>query len=119
MESKRRWKAVFYTTEAGRCPVLEAIRGLPETDRVEIGQTLRLVQQEGPAVGMPFTEQVTGEKGAVRVRVGRTRWRIFFTQLGRELVILHMFAKKTRAMPQHEIEIAERRRRDWLRREGR
>jgi len=80
MESKRRWKAVFYTTEAGRCPVLEAIRGLPETDRVEIGQTLRLVQQEGPAVGMPFTEQVTGEIGAVRVRVGRTRWRIFFTQ---------------------------------------
>jgi hypothetical protein len=35
---------VFYTTEAGRCPVLEAIRGLPKTDRVEIGQTLRLVQ---------------------------------------------------------------------------
>jgi phage-related protein len=39
--------------------------------------------------------------------------------LGPELVILHMFAKKTRAMPQHEIEIAKRRRKDWLRREGR
>jgi hypothetical protein len=36
-----------------------------------------------------------------------------------QLVILHMFAKETRAMPQHEIEIAERRRRDWLHREGR
>ena len=120
MESKRRWKAVFYTTEPGRCPVLEAIRGLPEADRVEIGQTLRLVQEEGPDIGMPFTEQVTGEIGAVRVRVGRTRWRIFFsTQHGRELVILHLFAKKTRAMPQHEIEIAERRRKHWLRREGR
>jgi len=29
MEKTRRWKAVFYTTEAGRCPVLEAIRALP------------------------------------------------------------------------------------------
>ena len=36
---------------------------------------------------------------------------------GRELVILHMFAKKTRTMPWHEIAVAERRRRDWLRRE--
>jgi len=40
---------------------------------VEIGQTLRLVQEEGPDIGMPFTEQVAGELGAVRVRVGRTR----------------------------------------------
>ena len=120
MESRRRWRAIFFTTEAGRCPVLEAIRGLPKADRVEIGQTLRLVQEEGPDIGMPFTEPVSGEIGAVRARVGRTRWRLpFFTQLGRELVILHMFAKKTRAMPQHEIEIAERRRKNWLRREGR
>jgi len=120
MQSRRRWRAIFYTTEAGRCPVLDAIRGLPKADRVEIGHTLRLVQEEGPDIGMPFTEQVSGELGAVRVRVGRTRWRIlFFAHLGRELVILHLFAKKTRAMPRHEIEIAERRRRDWLRREGR
>jgi len=120
MESKRRWKAVFYTTEAGRCPVLSAIRALPKADRVEIGQTLRLVQEEGPDIGMPFTEQVASELGAMRVRVGRTRWRIFFfAHVGRELVILHVFAKKTRTMPQREIQIAERRRRDWLRRERR
>jgi len=120
MQSRRRWKAIFYQTEAGRCPVLEAVRALPKADRVEIGQTLRLVQEEGPDIGMPFTERVTDEIGAVRVRVGRARWRIFFfTHLGRELVVLHMFAKKTRAMPQHEIEVAERRRREWLRRESR
>ena len=115
MASRRRWKVVFYTTEAGRCPVLEAIRGLPKTDRVEVGQTLRLVQEEGPGIGMPFTEPVTGELSVIRVRVGRTRWRLFFlAHLGTELVILHMFAKKTRALPQREIETAERRRRDWL-----
>jgi len=115
MRSRRRWKAVFYTTEAGRCPVLEAIRGLPKTDRVEIGHTLRPAQAAGPGAGMPFTEPVTGELSVIRVRVGRTRWRVFFfAHLGRELVILHMFAKKTRALPQREIETAERRRRDWL-----
>ena len=41
----------------------------------------------------------------------------FFAHRGRELVLLHMFAKKTRAMPRHEIALAERRRKDWLRRE--
>jgi phage-related protein len=85
---------------------------------VEIGHTLRLVQEEGPGIGMPFTEPVTGEIGAIRVRVGRARWRIlFFAHRGRELVLLHMFAKKTRAMPRREIALAERRRKDWLRRE--
>jgi len=115
MPSRPRWKAVFYTTEAGHCPVLEAIRRLPKADRVEIGHTLRLVQEEGPDIGMPFTEPVTGELSVIRVRVGRTRWRLFFfCHVGRELVILHVFAKKTRALPQREIETAERRRRDWL-----
>jgi len=120
MGSRGRWTAIFYTTAAGRCPVLEALRALPQADRVEIGHTLRLVQEEGPEVGMPFAEQVTADIGAVRVRVGRTRWRILFlAHVGRDLVILHLFAKKTRAMPRHEIAVAERRRRDWLRREVR
>ena len=66
-------------------------------------------------MGMPFTEPVTGELSVIRVRVGRTRWRLFFSaHLGTELVILHIFAKKTRALPRREIETAERRRRDWL-----
>jgi len=119
MQSDQPWRAIFYTSEAGRCPVLDAIRQLPKADRVEIGHTLRLVQEEGPGIGMPFTEAVTDEIGAVRVRIGRTRWRIFFCpQPGRELVLLHIFAKKTRAMPRHEIALAERRRKDWVRREG-
>ena len=117
---QRRWRAVFYTTETGRCPALEAIRALPKADRVEIGQTLQLVQEEGPEVGRPFTEPITGAVSAIRVRVGRTRWRIFFfAHLGEELVLLHIFVKKTRAMPRREIEIAERRRTDWLSREVR
>jgi phage-related protein len=120
VESKPNWRAIFFTTETGRCPVLEAIRELPTADRVEVGQTLRLVQEEGPGIGMPFTERVTGEIGAVRVRVGRTRWRLlFFTHMDKELVILHIFAKKTRMMPRREIAIAKRRRTDWLRREVR
>ena len=115
MRSRRHWEAVLYTTEAGRCPVLEAIRRLPKAERVEIGHTLRLVQEEGPDIGMPFTERVTGELSVIRVRVGRTRWRLFFfVYVEMELVILHMFAKKTRALPRREIETAERRRRDWL-----
>ncbi len=119
MESKRRWKAIFYTTASGRCPVLETLRQLPQADRVEIGQTLRLVQEEGPEIGLPFTEPVTKDLWEVRVRIGRTRWRLLcFTHPGREVVVLHLFAKKTRTVPQHEIEIAERRRRDWLDREG-
>jgi hypothetical protein len=46
--------------------VLEAIRQLPKMDRVEIGHTLQLVQEEGPSVGMPFTEPITSELSAVR-----------------------------------------------------
>jgi len=119
MAATARWKAIFYTTETGRSPVLETIRQLPKIERVEIGHTLRLVQEEGPDIGMPFTEPVVGELKVIRVRVGRARWRLFFfIHTGREIVLLHIFAKKTRTIPRQELETAERRRKDWLRRES-
>jgi len=51
----------------------------------------------------------------------KRRWTAIFNATahpGRKLVIVHLFAKKTRAMPHREIEIAEDRRSDWVRREG-
>ncbi len=82
MKKSTTWEAVFYSTEADRCPVLEELRKLPKEDRVEIGHTLRLVQEEGPEIGIPFAEPIRGEISAIRVRVGRTRWRLlFFTRI--------------------------------------
>ena len=117
--SSESWEIEFYLTESGRNPVREALKELPKQERVEIGQTLRLVQEEGPEIGRPYTEPVTREIGAVRVRIGRVRWRIFFfCRVGKRLVLVHMLAKKTEAIPRHDIELSERRRKEWLRRKG-
>lgn len=113
------WTVDFYRTEAGHEPVRDELKSLPKVDRVEIGQTIRLVQQEGPDIGRPFTEPVTKDIGAIRVRIDKVQWRIFFfTLTGKRLILLHMIKKKTPAFYQRDIEIAESRRKDHLHRKA-
>jgi phage-related protein len=41
------------------------------------------------------------------------RWSIIFTAAERRLVVVRAFVKKTRTTPQREIELAERRMKEW------
>ena len=119
MKAEESWRVDFYQTESGREPVREELKALPKDEKVEIGQTIRLVQDEGPDIGRPFTEPVTTDTNAIRVRIRNVRWRIFFfTFTGRKLILVHMIKKKTEAIPTSDIKIAESRRKDWMRRKA-
>jgi phage-related protein len=80
--------------------------------RQEAGMLLRLLQ-EGETVGMPHAEALSdvGPRcGALRVRDGEHNWRIMYRIDSDAVVILEVYAKKTRKIPQEVIE----RCRKWL-----
>src|SRR5687768_12644943 len=74
--------------------------------RQEAGMLLRLLQ-EGEIVGMPHAEalpDVGPRCGALRVRDGEHNWRIMYRIDSDAVLILEVYAKKTRKIPQEVLE---------------
>ncbi len=65
---------------------------------------------DGPNLGMPHTRAFGGGLFEIRAQGPEGIGRAFFcTLVGRRIVILHGFIKKTQETPHHEIEIARKR----------
>lgn len=112
---RHRWR--FYSTPSGRVPVREFLTdaALPQDDRVEILAGLKDVQVNG----LVAARHVRGEIYEVRVAAQRAAYRLLFAQegsRGQVLLALVAFSKKTQRTPSDQIELAERRLRDWRRR---
>lgn len=67
----------------------------------------RLMQEYGPDLGMPHTRAMGGGLFEIRAKGEEGIGRAFFcTLVGRRIVILHVFIKKTEQTPARELEIA-------------
>lgn len=70
----------------------------------------------GPNLGMPLTRSMGDGLFEIRARgregLGRA---LFCTRIGREIVILHAFTKKTQRTPRKDLEIARKRLREVTR----
>jgi len=74
--------------------------------RQEAGMLLRLLQ-EGERLGMPQAEPVpdVGPRcGALRVRDAEHNWRIMYRIVSDAVLVLDVYAKKTRKIPDEVIE---------------
>ncbi len=64
----------------------------------------------GPNLGMPYTKAMGDGLFEIRVRGSEGIGRVFFCCLvGRQVIILHGFIKKTQATPPKELAIARKR----------
>jgi phage-related protein len=79
--------------------------------RQEAGMLLRLLQ-EGERLGMPQTEplpDVGPRCGALRVRDAGHNWRIMYRTDSDAVLVLDVYSKKTRKIPDEVIERCKRR----------
>jgi len=109
----------YYTDERGRKPVEEFIDGT-NSDKVKakIFSGLKLLQEVG-FLEFPYSRKIESVKKLreLRVQFSSNIYRIFyFMQVGREIILLHGFQKKTQKTPQREIDIAEKRMKEHLER---
>ena len=102
----KRLPARFYRSDTGREPVREWLKDLQPEDRKVIGEDIKDVEFSWPT-GMPLVRSLGRELWEVRSslldgRIGRV---IFCVERGR-MVLLHGFIKKTQKTPQHDIDLA-------------
>jgi phage-related protein len=107
----KRLPARFYCSERGREPVREWLKGLEPDDRKVIGEDVKDVEFSWP-IGMPLVRSLGRELWEVRSNLMHGRIaRVVFCIEQDCMVLLHGFIKKTRQTPQHDIELALKRKR--------
>ena len=88
---------------------------LSQAARIEAGYLLRLLQK-GQAIGMPQSRPmpVVGPRcHELRVRDSGADWRIVYRLDADAVVVLEVFAKKTRATPKTVIDVCTRRLKEY------
>ncbi len=115
---KRMRQIVFYKTAKGDAPVVAFLDSLSAKQAKKMTWTLRLVEQL-PRVPSQYLKKLTNSEGIweVRVQVGSDIFRVlgFFIE-DAKFIAVHGFQKKSMAVPKLEISLAQKRKKDYLKR---
>ena len=102
------YEIVYYWTERGDDPVREFISFLQAKTRQKIEQNILHLSSEGSFLKRPYADKVAGPIYELRIRMGSDQIRILYAFIFRsQILLLHIFRKKTNAIPLRDIELAE------------
>ena len=113
MKAERPLKVVFFKTETGNEPVREWLKALSKEDCKVIGTDILTVQYAWP-VGKPLVGNLGDGLWEVRSRLSNRIARILFAMVDQEIVLLHGFIKKQQKTPTDELDLARKRKRQYL-----
>lgn len=113
------WVVEFYRDANSNEPVAEFLDSLPVETRVKVARLIDLLARYGVLLKEPYTKQVKGKIRELRVKDKQGAIRVlYFGFTGRRFILLHGFIKKTDKIPKREIDIAEKRLNDFIKRYG-
>ena len=113
MKAERPLNVVFFKTDTGNEPVREWLKGLSKEDCKAIGTDILTVQYAWP-VGKPLVDNLGDGIWEVRSRLDNRIARTLFVVVDEEIVLLHGFIKKQQRTPQDELELAKKRKKQYL-----
>jgi phage-related protein len=99
---------VFFRTAAEGEPVRDWLRALPSSeDRKRVGEDITTVEFGGP-LGMPVCRPLGVGIYEVRTSLEQNRMArvLFYIDTKGRMVLLHGFIKKTRKIPNEDLELA-------------
>jgi phage-related protein len=101
---------VFYQTTKGSSPVERYLRDQGEADRALLLEKLKAFCEEFPTLLTVSVKPLRGKIWEIRAAgtAGRQH-RLLYAVVGREIVVLHAFTKKTQKTPPRDLKLAERR----------
>ncbi len=102
------YQIIFYhDSNTGIMPVREYIHALDEKVGAKILKYIRYLREHNGYLDEPYSKHIQGSIRELRVDFANNRHRIFyFTFVGKKIIFLHAFAKKTAKTPTREIAIA-------------
>lgn len=108
----------FFHSTSGDCPIEEFLDSLSAKQAQKVVWVLRLIE-EVDSVPAEYLKKLSGtaDQWEVRVRHAGNIFRLlgFLNDQGR-LVLTHGFQKKTNRIPRREITLAEKRKREYMKR---
>ena len=113
MKAERPLKVVFFKTETGNEPVREWLKALSKEDCKVIGTDILTVQYAWP-VGKPLVDNLGDGLWEVRSRLSNRIARALFAVVDEEIVRLHGFIKKQQRTPPDELDLAKKRKKQYL-----
>ena len=111
------FELIFYKDEKGYSPVREYLNSLSEKQQDKAVAYMDRLEQFGFGLRRPIADSLGAGFGLYELRPDRNRILYCFHQRT-QVILLHAFLKRTREIPQREIEIALKRRADYLKRKG-
>ena len=112
MKAERPLRVMFFRTAANNEPVRDLLKGLPKESKA-IGADILAVQYAWP-VGKPLVDSLDEGIWEVRSTLGNRIARTLFTIVDEEIVLLHGFIKKTQKTPQGELDLAKKRKKQYI-----
>ncbi len=99
------WKVTFYSPR-----LEEEVLQLPAGFLARFVRYAERMEVYGPDLGMPHTKAMGRGLFELRLKAAEGIARVFYcTLVGRQIVMLHQFTKKSEKTPRKELEIARRR----------
>lgn len=106
----------FYTTSSGRSPVEEFLDSLSSKEAQKVLWVLQLIE-DLEKVSTEYYKPLTNTDGIVEIRakLGNNQFRLLgFEHNGKFVVLTNGFKKKDQKVPKSDIELAQRRRKEYL-----
>lgn len=113
------FQAVYYRDADGTEPVNDFIDTLHPDRQVALDNQidrLNMLSDAMPHLPFPHSSQIDGELRELRAHYGRDLYRVLYRRSRRLIVLLHIFEKRTGAVPEAEIAIAQDRWEDFRQR---
>jgi phage-related protein len=111
------YNLIFYTAERGDSPLDDFLDGLDKKSRAKVAAYLSLLEEQGPNLKRPYADIVRGKIRELRVHYSSKQFRIlYFFQMFDQIVLVHALSKKTPQLKKRDIDLAEKRMEDWMRR---
>jgi phage-related protein len=111
------YNIVFYTAERGDSPVDDFLDGLDKKSRAKVAAYLSILEEQGPNLKRPYADIVRGKIRELRIHYSSNQFRIlYFFQMFDQIVLVHALSKKTQQLKKQDIDLAEKRMEDWMRR---
>ena len=109
------YQVTFYETEGGNEVVQDFLRKLPRDDRKTIGEDLATLQYGYP-MGMPLCRALRSQIWELRSSLPskrEVRLLYFFDSSSQQIIVVHAFIKTTRTTPNSDIDLAEKRKKEF------
>ena len=99
------WKIRDLQTPRGEKLIESFIVKKERNSQVKITRMILLLGKYGPSLGIPYSKKIHKKLWELRIS-GKEAVRVFYTVCRNEIILLHVFRKKSQKTPKKEIDLA-------------